>query len=432
MNKWRDLANKKWDDLKDITWREVRLGEYIETLKGNAFKSSIYKNIGIPVVRASNFTQESIEKDNIVYIDYDKSYERFILNKRDVLCQTVGSWLNNPNSLVGKVVRVPHYLDGAYLNQNIVKIIPIEGLNNDFLFYRLKVEDYKHYCVDNAQGAANQASITLKTIRRFNFTLPNLEIQEKIADVLSTYDELIENNNRRIEILEKTAEEIYKEWFVRMRFPGYENTKFIQGIPEGWEVKKIGNIITKLESGKRQKSNNEEEKTVVSLGAGDIKGLGEYSNSNEYLIPYTFFKEMNKGVVEDKDIAIYKDGAYTGKTTMFRDQFPYSEIAVNEHVFLVQCKDYKLQNYLLFTLMQNSYFDLMQILSMTSAQPGLNQSKFKNIKIEVPTKNLIDEFHGISEIHLKEIFNLAKQNQNLIKQRDLLLPRLMNGTIEVK
>ena len=66
---------------------------------------------------------------------------------------------------------------------------------------------------------------------------------------------------------------------------------------------------------------------------------------------------MNKGVVEDKDIAIYKDGAYTGKTTMFREQFPYSEIAVNEHVFLVQCKDYKLQNYLLFTLMQNSYFD---------------------------------------------------------------------------
>ena len=108
MSKWADLANKKWDDLKDTTWREVRLGEYIETLKGNAFKSSIYKNIGIPVVRASNFTQESIEKDNIVYIDYDKSYERFILNKRDVLCQTVGSWLNNPNSLVGKVVRVPH------------------------------------------------------------------------------------------------------------------------------------------------------------------------------------------------------------------------------------------------------------------------------------------------------------------------------------
>ena len=320
----------------------------------------------------------------------------------------------------------------SLLNQRAGKIMPEKNVCREFIYHLFSLKSMTYLIATIAYGGANQVNISPKTIENLKIKIPDLKTQEKISDILSSYDELIENNNRRIEILEKTAEEIYKEWFVRMRFPGHESTKFIKGIPEGWGVRKIGNIITKLESGKRQKSNNEEEKTVVSLGAGDIKGLGEYSNSNEYLIPYTFFKEMNKGVVEDKDIAIYKDGAYTGKTTMFRDQFPYSQIAVNEHVFLVQCKDYKLQNYLLFTLMQNSYFDLMQILSMTSAQPGLNQSKFKNIKIEVPTKNLIDEFHGISEIHLKEIFNLAKQNQNLIKQRDLLLPRLMNGTIEVK
>ena len=117
---------------------------------------------------------------------------------------------------------------------------------------------------------------------------------------------------------------------------------------------------------------------------------------------------------------------------MFRDDFPYEEMSINEHVFLVRCENESLQNYLLFTLKQESYFDLMQVLSMTSAQPGINQSKFKSIKIEVPNRHLVDMFHKISEIHLKEIFNLAKQNQNLTKQRDLLLPRLMNGTIKVK
>ncbi|MGB4313377.1 MAG: restriction endonuclease subunit S [Natronincolaceae bacterium] len=413
-------------------WREVRLEDKIKTLKGFAFKSSFYKDKGVPVVRVSDFTEWKISKENIVYVDPKDEYEGFKLKEMDILCQTVGSWLNNPKSIVGKIVRVPKYLNNSYLNQNIVKIIPKKKISNNFLFYRLKADDFKYYCVNSAQGAANQASITLETIRKFKFQIPDPETQEKIADILSTYDELIENNNRRIEILEKTAEEIYKEWFVRMRFPGHENTRFEKGIPEGWEVRKIGDVINKLESGKRPKNNFQEEKMIVSLGAGDIKNLGEYSNNGEYLIPYSFFKELNKGKVESKDIAVYKDGAYTGRVTMFRDDFPYKEIAINEHVFLVRCKNKTVQNYLLFTLKQKSYFELIQILSMTSAQPGINQSKFKNIKIEIPDSKLIKKFDNIAETCLKEIFNLAKQNQNLIKQRDLLLPRLMNGTIEVK
>ena len=388
-------------------WREVKLGKIVSFTTGKLNSNAAVEGGKYPFYTCS----QTIFKTNTFSFDTE--------------CIILGG--NNANAKYPLFYKKGKF--DAYQRNYIIEPKDKNELNIKFLYYYMRLRlEYMRV----ASTGVTTKFLTLKILKNMRFQIPDLKTQEKIADLLSAYDELIENNNRRIEILEKTAEEIYKEWFVRMRFPGHEKAKFIKGIPEGWEVKKIGNIITKLESGKRQKSNNEEEKTVVSLGAGDIKGLGEYSNSNEYLIPYTFFKEMNKGVVEDKDIAIYKDGAYTGKTTMFRDQFPYSEIAVNEHVFLVQCKDYKLQNYLLFTLMQNSYFDLMQILSMTSAQPGLNQSKFKNIKIEVPTKNLIDEFHGISEIHLKEIFNLAKQNQNLIKQRDLLLPRLMNGTIEVK
>lgn len=318
----------------------------------------------------------------------------------------------------------------ACFPDSIVGFRPYEGIS-DIRFVKYYFDIYKRHMESISMGAT-QNNLSIKKLESLKFIFPDLKTQEKIADVLSTYDGLIENNNRRIEILEKTAEEIYKEWFVRMRFPGYENIKFIKGIPEGWEVKKVGSLIKKLESGKRPKDNYKEDKMIVSLGAGDVRGLGEYYDRNEYLIPYSFFKTMNKGIVEDRDIAIYKDGAYTGKTTMFRDDFPYHEISINEHVFLVQCKNNNLQNFLLFTLRQESYFDLMQILSMTSAQPGLNQSKFKNVKIEVPNENLVNKFHDITEIHLKEIYNLAKQNQNLTKQRELLLPRLMNGTIEVK
>lgn len=95
-----------------------------------------------------------------------------------------------------------------------------------------------------AQGSfgATMGSLNQGIISRINFPLPPLPIQRKIAGILSAYDELIENNNRRIAILEKMAEEIYREWFVRMRFPGNENVKVVKGVPEGWEVKKVGDI----------------------------------------------------------------------------------------------------------------------------------------------------------------------------------------------
>ena len=113
-----------------------------------------------------------------------------------------------------------------------------------FIYYLLTTLKLEEYNNDAAVPGLNR-----NLAHKLKLQIPDLETQRKIADVLSTYDELIENNNRRIEILEKTAEEIYKEWFVRMRFPGHENTKFIKGIPEGWEVKRVGDL-GRVETGK--------------------------------------------------------------------------------------------------------------------------------------------------------------------------------------
>lgn len=365
-------------------------------------------------VKAANFY---INKHKDTY--NEKGLAQSKLWDKGTLCITIAA-----NIADTAILKYP-----ACFPDSIIGFTPYQN-KADVRFVKYYFDIYKKHMEVISMGAT-QNNLSIKKLESLKFIFPDLKTQEKIADILSTYDELIENNNRRIEILERIAEEIYKEWFVRMRFPGHENTKFEKGIPIGWEVKKVGDIIDKLESGRRPKNSLPEDKMIVSLGAGDIKGVGEYSNNNEYLIPYSFFKELSRGRVENKDIAVYKDGAYTGKVTMFRDDFPYKELAINEHVFLVRCKDQKMQNYLLFTLKQNSYYELIQILSMTSAQPGINQSKFRNIKIEIPSDELIERFDCLTETCLKEIFNLAKQNQNLIKQRDLLLPRLMNGTIEV-
>ncbi|MGO1470739.1 MAG: restriction endonuclease subunit S, partial [Tissierella sp.] len=406
-------------------WREVRLGEYIDTLKGNAFKSSLYKNNGIPVVRVSNFTDESIEKDKMVYIDYDEDYDRFILEKKDVLCQTVGSWLNNPNSLVGKIVRVPDYLDGSYLNQNIVKIIPDENLDNDYLFYRLKAVDYKHYCVDNAQGAANQASITLKTIRRFKFSLPDLKTQEKIADLLSAYDELIENNNKRIEILEKTAEEIYKEWFVRMRFPGHENTKFIKGIPEGWEVKNFINKEVKLLSS----GINEFKGYKRYLATADVEGINLKHGEN-----ITFIDKPSRANMEPKENTIWfakmQDSV---KHLYFKN---HSKGLINNIILStgfagIEFKNINYYYYYLSFIRYGIFESIKDMYANGSTQVAINNQNIKRIKLLIPDENLMTKFNNIVEQNFEIIEKYKVENQNLIKQRDLLLPRLINGTIQV-
>lgn len=227
-----------------MSWEKTTVGEIVTTRKGYAFKSSKYVNKGVPVVRVSDYTMDSISDADLKYYPYDEkqNYIDYELHEKDVIVQTVGSWQNNPASVVGKVVRVPYFLEGALLNQNAVKIMPDEGIDNNFLFYRLKTEEFKGHVLGEARGAANQASITLDTIKSFGFLIPDCLTQKKIGNILSKYDELIENNRKQIKLLEETAQRLYKEWFVDLRFPGYEDCKIVDGVPVEWKKKKLDEI----------------------------------------------------------------------------------------------------------------------------------------------------------------------------------------------
>ncbi|MDP6703867.1 MAG: restriction endonuclease subunit S, partial [archaeon] len=188
-----------------------RLGDFIDTLKGFAFKSKWYSEAGTPIVKVSNFTTDSVTCDELVCIPEGiaEKYRRYALKHGDVVVQTVGSWPNNPASVVGKAVRIPLKARGALLNQNAVKLIPSEDLHQRFFFYLLRSSFFKNYIVGTAQGAASQASITLASIREFRFSLPEPTAQRRIASILSSYDDLIENNHSRIRILEEMAQNLY-------------------------------------------------------------------------------------------------------------------------------------------------------------------------------------------------------------------------------
>ena len=222
---------------------------------------------------------------------------------------------------------------------------------------------------------------------------------------------------------------MYKEWFVDLRFPGYESTPIIDGVPEGWEKTDLGKIGCRLESGSRPKGGIDStiKNGIPSVGAENVIGLGKYNFSAEKLISKEYYSKMKKGKLKDKDILIYKDGAYIGRTSLFQNGFPHKEASVNEHVFLLHMLNDDLQYYVFFTLYRHEYFLKMQKLNRNAAQPGINSKALLSLELVLPTYKLIEKFNFITTPIMMSIFTKAKQNKELLEARDRLLPKLMSG-----
>ena len=392
--------------------REVKLGDIITYNKGYAFKSNEYADKGKMVVRVTDFTLDSISDNDAVYVSPEDKYRKFIINTGDILIQTVGSWANNPNSIVGKVVRVPEKCDNTYLNQNIVRIIPNKDFNNTYLYYALKANKFSLYCVLRGQGAANQASITLDTIFSFKFKAHAFSEQKKIADILSVYDNLIENNNKRIKLLEKMAENLYKEWFVRFRFPGYENLEFVGTLPIGWQYQPISESMDFFDSKRvplSSKQRDEMEKIYPYYGAAKLMDyVDDYLFDGEYLL-------------------LGEDG-----TVVTMDGFPVLQLVndkfwVNNHAHVIRGKGNISTRFLYLTFCR---FPITGVVT-GSAQPKISKGRLEKLKILVPDAITMEHFNNLINPMFDEINVLKKQLIRITKQRDMLLPRLMSGKLEV-
>lgn len=343
----------------------------------------------------------------------------------DILFSMAGIYL-------GKLAIVKDEDVPANTNQAVALIRFNKDVNIDYLYYFMVQKSFNAY-VNCMSAQAAQPNINLKQIGNLQIALPTDEQQKRIAGILSTYDNLIENNNKRIRLLEQMAENLYKEWFVRFRFPGYEDVEFQGKSPKYWNKLRLDQFGIQLESGARPKGgiNSFIDDGVPSLGAESVKGLAEFDYSDVKLIPEEFYRKLKRGKNRGNHILIYKDGAYIGKVTLFKYGFPFERFAINEHVFFMNSIRAEYQNYLYFTLKQTSYYTLMQNLNRNAAQPGLSQLDINRIKIIEPDQGTLVSFNDFVEPILKEVFQLAKKNHLLIKQRDMLLPRLMSGKLEV-
>lgn len=356
-------------------WREVRLGEIAPFKYGK-----------------SKVASERLEGSFDVFSSSGKcGFSNDILADAGIIIGRKGS--------IGTVYysELPFFcIDTAFYIDEIDEHCDIK-----FLYYYLKTIKLEEYNNDAAVPGLNRnLAHGLKVI------IPNLKIQKKIASILSTYDKLIENNYRRIQILEQTAEELYKEWFVRMRFPGYENIKFDKGIPDGWEVTKIGEMAT-FKRGKNLRIADAIEGDVPVIAGG--------------IEPSCYHNESN---TKAPVITVSASGANAGYTRL-----NFIDIWASDCSY-IDAEDSELIYYI-YLLMKVSQKEILN-LQLGSAQPHVYARDLNNFSFLKPPQILIKEMNKQAQIFFNEVKILNIQNQNLIKQRDLLLPRLMNGTITVK
>ena len=415
-------------------WCDCTLGNLVDVKHGYAFLGEHFGSAGSHIVLTpGNFFDEGGFKKKG---DREKWYtgpipKDYVLKEGDLIV----AMTEQAEGLLGSSAIVPH--GGLYLHNQrlgLVRLLDESKTDRRFVYYLFNSKPVRQQIRASASGVKIRHTAPSR-IADVRVSVPALRQQQRIACILSAYDELIENNQRRIRILETMARALYREWFVEFRFPGSDKIPRVAsplgGIPQGWEVTTLGTQLNLLESGKRPKGGiRNVEDGVPSIGAENINGIGQHDFASEKYIPREFFQEMRKGVVRDRDVAIYKDGAYIGKSSYFRDGFPHAECCVNEHVFLLHTDGIRFtQNALYLWLQEPDTVHAIRGKNANAAQPGINQQSVGSLKLVLSDEKTATQFDRLVEPLLAEIINLARRIQNLRGTRDLLLPRLLSGQV---
>ena len=338
-----------------------------------------------------------VKKANLYITEYNETYSDIGLAQsklwdKGTLCITIAANIAE-SAILG--------IDACFPD-SVVGFIPHKG-KSDLKYVKYLLDEFKVYMQQISKGTT-QDNLSLEKLRRVKFNVPEYNTQVKIANFLSTYDDLIENNQRRIALLEKTTQELYKEWFVRFRFPGYENTEFENGIPKGWKFVKLDEYAN-ISTGKCNREDAEED-GIYPL----------FDRSQEIKRSSVWLKECEAIIVP-------------GEGTSFIPRYYKGKFNLHQRCYCVEPKIDKIGQFIFQTLMLNRIYFLYVATGATV--PSLRQNNFTNMKILMPDISLVRKFEEIVSTQLQKINLLKESNENLIKQRDLLLPRLMSGQLEV-
>ncbi|MEE1058302.1 MAG: restriction endonuclease subunit S [Treponema sp.] len=379
-------------------WNIIRADEFCESVRDGTHDTPKPVENGFKLVTSKHILNGRVYPEDAYCIsekDFKKINERSKVDKWDVLMSMIGNGL-------GKSAIIDYTPDFAIKNIALFKIG--NEAKAKWLHYFLSSNYAQNVILNYLQGTG-QPFLSLNLIRGFKIWNPPNTILEKIVKILSRYDEAIENNNKRIKLLEQMAQNLYKEWFVRFRFPGYENCEFENGIPKGWKVEKLGNVAN-ISTGKCNREDAEDD-GIYPL----------FDRSQEIKLSNDWIKDCEAIIVP-------------GEGTSFIPRYFVGKFNLHQRCYCVEPKIDKTGKFLFYTLMLNRRYFLSVATGATV--PSLRYNNFAKMKFVMPELGVCQKFDDYITKYFLQIDNLKIANKNLAKQRDLLLPRLMSGKIEVE
>lgn len=396
------------------------LGDFCTITSSKRIFAEQYVENGIPFYRS----REIIEKNNnadiseplfISPVVYENIKAKFgVPQKGDMLLTSVGT------------IGIPYIVKDEqfyFKDGNLTWMKDFSpDLSSMYLYYWLSSKFGKDSLTNRCIGSS-QSALTIDTLKKYKLFIPDMTTQDAIVSILSAYDKLIEVNNKRIKVLEQMAENLYKEWFVRFRFPGHETSGFENGIPKGWNVCRFSSIANVLSGGTPSTDHDE-------YYGGNIPFYTPKDSSDDYFVFDTISKLTEEGL-QHCNSQLYPQNTImiTARGTVGNLNLLAKPMAMNQSCYAITSNTIP-SKYFLFFLIKREILKLRKMAS-GGVFDTIIVSTFDHIKVTIPDESLIMSFDRLVSPILDETYTLLKQNRNLICQRDLLLPRLMSGKLEV-
>jgi type I restriction enzyme, S subunit len=392
------------------------LADVCESVRYGYTASASLDACGPRFLRITDIVPDSIQWDLVPYCEIDDSNkERFTLDVGDIVIARTGATVG-----YAKLIREP--VDAVFASYLVRFRVDSTKADPGFIGRLVESQVYKSF-VQSRIGGAAQPNASAPVLGSFEFRLPPLFSQERIADILSGYDDLIENNRRRMALLEDSARLLYNEWFVRLRFPGYEHTSIVDGVPEGWERRTAFESMQVLSGGTPKTS-------VPNYWGGEIPFYtpkdatnGVWVTDCERSVTEGGLKNCNSKLYPKETVFISARGT-VGKLNMAQ-----RSMVMSQSCYALVGKDHLSQSFV-YAAMQAAVDSLRQH-AVGAVFDAIVVDTFKRIKLLVPPPVMISLFDDTVHPILEQVENLTLQNQKLRAARDLLLPRLMSGEIAV-
>ena len=418
-------------DEHSIEWRLTKLRTITTKIGSGATPrggKKSYKNSGINLIRSLNVYDFGFDYKGLAFID-DEQAEGL----SNVEVQPDDILLNITGASVARCCMVPIKLLPARVNQHVA-IVRVNSTVADpyFVLCCINSPQYKHHLLTLAQGGATREALTKDTIGNFKILLPPHLTQRKIAAILGAYDDLIENNTRRIRILEEMAQALYREWFVNFRFPGHENVKMVESelglVPEGWEVSTLDDVCQLITDG----SHSSPKSVLDGLPMASVKDMHDYGFSIDKCRKigeddYQKLVHNNCKPLKD-DILIAKDGSYLKHIFVVEKDL---DMVILSSIAILRPNGRMRPHLLAMYLRDPSVNARMKGYVSGVAVPRIVLKDFRKFAMLVPPEPLQHAWCELAEPMVEHCWCLISKNTNLRRTRDLLLPKLISGEVEV-